>query len=260
MTIITITSDWGLKDHYLASVKGAILTQLPEAQIIDISHQIIRYDILQCAFVIKNCYKNFPDGTIHIIGVQTEASIDTPHTLVYHDKQYFIGADNGVFSLIFDPAPSEIIELNVIQESDYFTFSTRDVFVKVACEIAKGKAITSMGIKKNILKHRLMFNPIESANALNGNIIYIDNYENAISNISQEKFKRIGQGRAFKMILRTSSYEIKKIHTSYSDVPDGEMVILFGTSGFLEIAINQGNAAGLLGLSIYDAIRIEFND
>src|SRR5512133_2364165 len=100
MAIITLTSDWGLRDHYTGSVKGAILRQLPDAVIVDISHSIQPHNLNQAAFIVRNSYRNFPEGTIHIIGVIEEASIESPHTLVVHDGHYFIGADNGIFSMI----------------------------------------------------------------------------------------------------------------------------------------------------------------
>ena len=260
MSIITLTSDWGNKDYYKGAVKGTILSKLPGAKIIDISHEIPANDILQCSFILKNCYKSFPDGTVHIIGVRTEASIESPHTVVMIDNQFFIGADNGVFSLIFDSKPEKIIEINIHQESDYFTFSSRDVFVSCAVHLAQEKPIEELGSLKENLYHRMNFNPVFRDSSINGGIIYIDNYENAITNISQEMYRKIGKGRPFKIFLPSPGYEITEIKTSYSDVLDGEKLALFSSTGLLEIAINQGDAASLLGLKMYDSIRIEFYD
>jgi hypothetical protein len=260
MSIITLTSDWGYRDHYLGAVKGAIHSKIPGADIIDISHSIPSYDILQCSFVIKNAYRSFPGGTIHVIGMKTEASIESPHTLVYHNKQYFIGSDNGIFSLIFNEKPEKIVELNIMQESNFFTFSTRDVFVPAAARIANGEDIDDLGAPKENLYHRMNFEPVKSSSVIKGNIIYIDNYENAITNITQEIFKEVGKGRRFSIFLPSPGYDIEKINVSYSDVLDGEKLALFGSTHHLEIAINQGNAASLLGLEMYDPVRIEFYD
>ena len=259
MPIITLTSDWGYKDHYLGVVKGTIHTKIPGCTIIDITHDIPPFDILQCSFILKNCYRSFPPGTIHIIGIKTEASIEFPHVAILADNQYFIGADNGIFSLIFERKPKKIIELNIIQESDYFTFSTRDVFIKAALHIAQGKNIEELGSETSNLCHRLNFSPVISNSLIKGSVIYIDNYENVITNISQKIFKDVGNGKSFKIYLPSPGYEIDEISSSYGDVLDGEKLALFGTTGFLEIAINQGNASSLLGLKMYDPIRIEFN-
>ena len=102
MPIITLTTDLGLKDHYVASVKGAILSQIPDINIVDITHNIDAFNISQTAYVIRNCYKNFPAGSIHILGVDAELSIDNSHLAVFAGGHYFIGTDNGTFPLLFD--------------------------------------------------------------------------------------------------------------------------------------------------------------
>jgi S-adenosylmethionine hydrolase len=257
MPIITLTSDWGLKDHYLGAVKGAIYTRLPGVRIVDISHTIPPFDLNQAAFIIRNFYKNFPPGTIHILCINTEASIETPHTLVIHDGHYFIGADNGIFSLIFDEKPDSIIELDVLQDSDYFTFSARDVFVKVACYIAEGKPVEQLGSPKNFLLQKMSFKPAIDGNLIKGKVIYIDNYDNVFTNITEAFFKSVVKGRKFAIIFRSPSYRITVISKSYKDVVEGEMLALFSTSGHLEIAINQGKASSLLGLKMDQPVLIE---
>jgi len=256
MPIITLTSDWGLKDHYTAAVKGSIMKQLPKSNIVDISHEIPAFNIEQASFIIKNCYCNFPKGTIHIISVNTTASIDTPHVVVQNEGHYFIGADNGIFSLIFEKEPEKVIELEIIQDSDYFTFSSRDLFVKTACLIAKGSSIDELGQIKSSVNQKILFNPVVEENVIKGIVIYTDVYENAITNITEQLFVDNIKNRSFTIKFR--GYEIDTISKSYHDVPHGELLALFGSNGHLEIAINQGNASGLLGLNFKDTIRIEF--
>lgn len=256
MPIITLTSDWGHSDHYIGAVKGSILSLLPDVKIIDISHQVAPFNIEQAAFILKNCYKNFPKGTIHIIGVNTEESDKNPHTVVFIDDHYFIGTDNGIFSMIFDKPPKKIIELNIMQDSDYFTFSTRDRFVKAAIHLAEGKKIEDLGVERKKVNEKILFKPAVEKNIIKGIIIYIDSFENVITNITEQLFKKIGKGRKFSVLFRGES--INKIYKSYNDVPVGEIVAIFGSNGHLEIAINQGNASGLLGLGINDTVMIEF--
>ena len=137
MPIITLTTDLGLKDHYVASVKGAILSQIPDINIVDITHNIDAFNISQTAYVIRNCYKNFPAGSIHILGVDAELSIDNSHLAVFAGGHYFIGTDNGTFSLLFDELKAEkIVQLNISQNTDSLTFPIKDVFVVAACHIA----------------------------------------------------------------------------------------------------------------------------
>jgi S-adenosylmethionine hydrolase len=257
MAIITLTSDWGLKDHYLGAVKGAILRLLPGAQIVDICHDIPAFDLNQAAFIIRNFYKNYPEGSIHILGINSEASIENPHTLVVNGGHYFIGADNGIFSLIFDDPPDKIIDLDIIQDTDYFTFPSRDVFVKVACHIAEGKPLEELGhIKKNLVQ-RMSFKPIVDGNLIKGKVIYIDNYENVFTNITEPFFRSVVKGKKFAILFRSATYRITELSKSYKDVVDGEMLALFSSSGHLEIAINQGKASSLLGLKIDQPVLVE---
>lgn len=258
MPIITLTTDWGLRDHYVGAVKGKILSLAPEAQIVDISHELTPFNIEQAAFVLKNCYQSFPEGTIHIIGLNTEESDKFAHTVVKINKHYFIGTDNGIFSMIFSEKPEVIIELDIAQDTDYFTFSTRDRFLKAAIHIMNGKPLEELGNAKKKLNERILFKPVVDKNFIKGMVTYIDNYENLITNITEDLVKEIGKGRTFNVQLRGEN--IRKINKSYIDVPVGEIVVIFGSNGHLEIAINQGNASSLLGIGISDPIMIEFNN
>jgi len=257
MAIITLISDWGLKDHYLGAVKGAILSQLPDATIIDVSHTIPAFDLNQAAFIVRNFYKNFPPGTIHILNINTEASIETPHTLVIHEGHYFIGADNGIFSLIFDELPQQIYELEILQDTDYFTFSSRDIFVKVACHIAQGKPVGDLGKPRTTLLQKISFKPVIDGNLIKGKVIYVDNYENVFTNITETFFNSFVKGKKFAILFRSSAYRITEISKAYKDVVEGEMLALFSTSGYLEIAINQGKASSLLGLKTDQSVMVE---
>jgi len=259
MAIITLTSDWGLKDHYIGAVKGAIMRQLPGVTIVDISHTIPAFDLNQAAFIIRNFFRDFPEGTIHIIGVNTEAGIATPHTLIKHKGHFFIGADNGIFSLIFDEQPEMIIELDVIQDSDYFTFPTRDVFAKVACHIAAGKPIETLGRVKNKIMQKMAFQPVIEGDVIKGKVIYVDNYENVFTNITESLFKSAVKNRKFAITFRSPSYRITSISKSYQDVSEGEMLAIFSASGHLEIAINKGKASSLLGLKMDQSVIIEIS-
>jgi len=258
MPIITLTSDWGTKDHYLASVKGAILKQIPDARIIDISHHIPPHDLSQAAFVIKNCFRDFPPGTIHIIGVSTEESEVNPHTVVLAEEHYFIGADNGMFTMLFDDPPEKIMEITLMQDSEFFTFSSRDRFVKAAAMLANGDDISKLGDERDGLNQKFMFAPVVENNVIKGIVIYVDNYQNVITNITRDKFKEVGKNRKFVISFRGE--EIHVIKDSYSDVPVGEILALFGCNGHLEIAMNNGTASSLLGLHPDDPVRIEFLD
>ncbi len=260
MTIITLTTDWGVQNHYIGAVKGHLLRLIPHAHIVDISHQLPPFDILQASFTLKNAYPHFPEGSIHLLGVNSEAGMESPHVAIRHQGHYFIGADNGVFSLLFDGQPEEAVEVDIIQDSGYFTFSTRDVFARVAARIAKGEVLGRLGNPYPSLNQRIPFVPVVHPAKIIGKVIFIDGYENVFVNIDQALFREVGKGRSFAISFRSAGDGIDRIHQAYGDVMPGERLALFGSTGYLEIAINQGKASSLLGLSINDTVSIEFSE
>jgi S-adenosyl-L-methionine hydrolase (adenosine-forming) len=256
MAIITLTSDWGTSDYYLAAVKGSILSQLPQATIVDISHHIKQFDLEGTAFTLRNCYRHFPKGTIHIVGVNTEESIDNPHIVLKADGHYFIGADNGIFSMIFGEQPIEAVELDIPLDSDYFTFSTRDRFVKAAILLVKGEPLSSLGEPRTALTPRILFQPAVSQNIIKGMVIHVDAYENLITNITEKLFRAQRNNRKFEIYF--SGYRINHISKAYTDEGIAELVALFGSHGMLEIAINHGKAASLCGMERFNPVDVNF--
>lgn len=260
MALITLTTDHGTKDFTVSAIKGTIYKNLPEAKIVDISHDVPKFDIMQAAFILRNAYPHFPKNSIHIIGVLPDESPDKPHIVVHYKNQFFIGADNGMFSLLMDDKPDQIIELNISASlEDDFIRPTRDVFVKAACHIARGGTLEVLGRKKENFNERSMFRAIVNENSIRGTVIYIDNYGNAITNISELLFKEVRRGRPFTISFRVPGYDIHKISNRYQDVPPSERLALFGSTDFLEIAINVGNASELLGLNINDIVTVSFH-
>ncbi len=259
MAIVTLTTDWGLRDHFLASVKGSLLKSIQGVQIIDVSHEIDPFATYQASFVLKSAFPNFPDGTIHIIGVNSDASIDQPHIAVKCHNQYFIGADNGIFSMMFEDSPMEIVELEIIQDSDKYTFSSKDVFIKAAKHLSEDKDIMELGNKRESIRKAMTFAPVIEMDSntitIIGKVVYIDRYENAITNISEELFEEYVDGKNF-MINFHSFDNITEISKSYLDVPAGEICVLFDSNNLMEISMNQGNASSLLGLAIDTRVRI----
>ncbi len=256
MGVITIVSDWGLHDYYLSSVKGMIYRHCPDARIVDISHQVSPHDSAEAAFLLKNTFRSFPDGTVHIIGVNTEESISKPHTVAYYEKQYFIGTDDGIFSLIFDHKPDKLVSLDIPMESSFHTFSSRDRFAKAATMLIQGAVIEDLGQVKEGLTEKLLFNPPVVEDVLKGIVIHVDNYKNLITNVTYDVFKEFVKGYDFEIAFRSKSYRIFEINDSYGDVRPGEIVALFTGNNMLEIAINSGKAATLLGVRKDDPLVI----
>ncbi|RMG79769.1 MAG: hypothetical protein D6707_07580 [Bacteroidetes bacterium] len=258
MGIITFTSDLGNKDFYVSAVKGKILSLNPDAQIIDISHEIEKFNIIEAAFNVKNIIKDFPEKTVHIISVLPEATETSPHLICEYKKQYFIASDNGIFSLIFESNPDKIIEPVITYDSDSTTFPTKDIFAKIAAHLSKGGKPEDLGGIRDSYLERTTFLPVYSENFIQGTVIYIDSYGNLFTNITQRLFEDVRNKRRFTILIRGKEYRISSISKSYNDVPSGEIVALFSDTGYLEIANNLGNASNLLGLQKNDTIRIEF--
>jgi S-adenosylmethionine hydrolase len=275
MSIITLTTDFGIKDHFIANIKGAILTEIPEVNIVDISHQISPFNILEAAYIVQNSYRSFPLGTIHIIGVDSELNTENKHLVVKFEGQYFICADNGIMSMAcLNIEPEKIVEIN-IHDKLISNFSVLDVFVKVACHISRGGKLEVIGKGISKIKSVKNLTPFinESKNQIIGNVIYIDNYGNVITNITKSFFREVSKSREFEISVR--NYKFKKIHSKYSDIVnfsideskrnnDGQALAIFNSSLNLEIAIyksnpvNFGTAASLMGLNILDTVTVNF--
>jgi len=257
MPIITLLSDWGLTDHYAASVKGAILSRIPDAVIVDISHNIRLFDIKHASFVMRNAWHSFPEGTIHIIGVDSIESDKHPHVIVKSEGHYFIGADTGLISLILNDEPEKIISINVNQDSGYFTFPTRDRFVKVAAMLAKGTKMEELGELRAALNPKALLQPDFDGKTIYGKVMHIDHYENVFINIT-DLFVRDCLGKnTFRIVFKKDEIPLVK---AYEDVREGNTCALFASNGYLQIAVNRGRAASLLGMAMDNDVLIVKGD
>ncbi len=274
MSFITLTTDFGTKDHFVGAVKGAIYSELADAKIVDITHEISPFNITETAYILKNSYKSFPKGTIHIVGVDSELSAESKHIALELDGHFFVCPDNGLISMIASEInPSKIVEINIHDRIES-SFPVLDVFVQVACFIARGGNLTVIGKEIKEYKKLIEIQPKvnQSQNQIIGGVLYIDNYGNLISNISKKMFNEIGKGRTFK--ITASRYSFIKIFNKYNEITansdknlrqfDGNKLAIFNSAGYLEIAIYRSNlksvggASTLLGLEYRDPIIINF--
>ena len=275
MSIITLTTDFGTKDHFVGAVKGSIYNELEEAKVIDISHQITPFSITQTAYVLKNAYKNFPKGTIHIIGVDSEISVENKPIAILLDGQYFIGCDNGILSLITNEIrPEKMVEITIPDPEEY-QFAILGKFIKVACHIARGGMLEVIGMQIDSIREIVEIQPFINSekNQILGSVIYIDNFGNVVSNISKSVFSEVGKGRDFEIVAR--NYRFTKVYKRYNEVvdytiptdkrqDDGKRLALFNSANFLEIALYRSNlktvggASVLLGLKYRDPITVKF--
>ena len=275
MPIITLTTDFGLKDHFAGAVKGAIYSEMADAKIVDISHNVSPFHITEAAYIIQNAYRNFPEGTIHIIGIDSEQNAENKHIAVKVEGHYFVCANNGIMSMITRTiVPEELVEIN-IHDRIKTNFTELDVFVQVACHIARGGTLGVIGKPIKEIKAITGIMPVINSDQkqIIGNVIYVDNYGNVITNITRRLFDDVGKGRTF--IIQARRAHFKKIHERYSDAinfdiektkreEDGKKIALFNSSGYLELAIYKsnpstvGSASTLFGLDYRDTVSITF--
>ena len=220
MSIITLTTDFGTKDHFVGAVKGSIYNELAEAKVVDISHHITPFSVTQTAYVLKNADKNFPKGTIHIIGVDSEISVENKPIAILLDGQYFIGCDNGILSLITNEIrPEKMVEITIPDPEEY-QFAILGKFIKVACHIARGGMLEVIGMQIDSIKEIVEIQPFINSekNQILGSVIYIHNFVNVVSNISKSVFSDVGKGREFEIVAR--NYRFTQVYKRYNEVVD----------------------------------------
>ncbi len=274
MSIITLTTDYGLKDHYVGALKGKIISENNKVTVIDITHLINPFNIAQTSYVINSAYSHFPKNTVHLIAVDGELSKENKHIAMQWNDHFFVCADNGILSMLIQKMnPQKLVEIN-FQDRLMPDASDEDVLVKVANHLANGGSLNVIGKEIESIKQITEVKPVVSDDlkTIKGNVIYIDHYGNVITNISKKLFDEICKNRIFEISFKTKT--IKSIFKRYTDIAtsgkypvkdyEGEKLAVFNDSGFLEIAIfrsnpdNVGSASTLLGLEYRDVITINF--
>lgn len=254
MPIITFMTDFGLMDNYVAIVKGALLNQNSDLNIIDISHNVTKHDIVQAAYTLKQAYPYFPKGTIHIVSVKERYSQDISFVIIEKNGHFFVGPDNGIFSLIFDELPTEIYLLDKVDDE---VFPLPQVAAKAVGHILSDKALEKTCTKQEHIEIRFAIQPVIGQNHMRGTVILIDDFGNAIVNIKQELFESARAGRPFAIYVKRKS-PISKLSEHYLSVNIGEILALFNSANYLEIGVSMGNASTLLDIHPEDTIQIDF--
>lgn len=256
--IISLLTDFGEKDHYVASMKGVILNINPQCILVDITHEVRPHDIQEGAFILANTYSYFPKGTIHLSVVDPEVGGMRKPVLLVTQNYFFVGPDNGLFTFIAQR--EKVKQVVVLTHKKYFlprismTFHGRDIFAPVAAYLSLGIKPNAFGYKTSALKKLRYQKPIIKEGKLLGEIFHIDTFGNLVSNIDEEKLFRFIKGRPFVIrIGRTIVHSLKK---GYWEGKKSEKIALIGSGGFLEISINEGNAQKVLKLKKGDPIQI----
>ena len=275
MSIITLTTDYGNKDYYVSSLKAKLISNIDNVNIVDISHDISPFNLAEAGYVLQGAFDEFPKGTIHILSVDSELTPENKHVVIKYNNCFFIGADNGVFSLIFrDTRPDQIFEINLHSNYNY-KISADDLFVKVAAHINRSGPLNVVGSEIKKIKEIYNLRPVvnKEGNQIIGSVIYIDNYGNVVTNITKKIFNEVSKTRSFTINARNVKFS--KIHQNYSDAidfnlekknreEDGKKIALFNSLGYLQLSIYKsnpqtvGSASTLFGLNYRDPVSVYF--
>ena len=246
--IITLTTDFGLCDHYAGTMKGVILRICPEANIVDINHEVTPYEIAEGAYTIAQAYSFFPRKTVHVVVVDPGVGTSRRALVAEAAGQYFVAPDNGVLSLIF---AREKHKVRVISNQRYFlkpvsqTFHGRDIFAPAAAHLAKGAKFASMGKPiDNYLRSEFGSPTRTGKHFWTGAVLKVDRFGNLVTNFRLPDFPGLEQ-RAFEMVVGPQS--VSRVAQNYGECALGELFLIVGSAGYLEISANQASAAKLLG-------------
>lgn len=247
MAIITLTSDIGQQDYLVGAVKGQLLQVNPQFNLVDISHTISPFNLPQAAYVCRNAISNFPPFSYHILLVNLFEKKPEQLLLAYHNDQYILCADNGLLTMILEDKPEMVIGLQLNRSAIKNTLYCARVMGEAIQELLNGTSLQHIGIPDVSFTEKNHLRPLLGENWIEGQIIFIDNFENIIVNVTRDQFEMQRRGRSFKIEFKRNEI-ISTVSETYADVPEGEKLAIFNSAGYLEIAINKGNAAGLFGL------------
>jgi S-adenosyl-L-methionine hydrolase (adenosine-forming) len=247
MPLLTLTSDIGAQDYLAGAIKGTVMSASPSFQVVDITHQLLPFNDPQAAYVIRNAIRHFPAGTFHLIFVNLFQYVPDHLLMVKHNNQYLCLADNGLITMILEEPPQEVVSLALDKNKPRNTIACAEVFATAVTNITAGKKLTDIGDASVSIQVRNPLRPMVTNQYIEGQIIFVDQFENVVVNITRDEFEMQRKGRSFKIVFKRDEV-IDQISETYANAAEGDKLALFNSAGYLEIAINKGNAAGLFGL------------
>lgn len=258
MPLLTLTSDIGNRDYLVSAIKAQLLQTNEQFNIIDISHQIPPFNYPQAAYVCRSAVHHFPEFSYHIILVNLFETKPVRLLLAFHKNQYYLCADNGLLPMILEEKPELVIEIPLEKDAATNTIYLTGVMGDTIHKLNNGTSIQTIGIADVNYIQKNSWQPLPGENWIEGLIIFIDNFENVIINITRSYFEEQRKGRNFRIVFKRDEV-ITKISETYADVEEGEKLAFFNNAGYLEIAINKGNAAGLFGLKGFSEKQIQIS-
>lgn len=270
-SIVTITTDFGTQDGYVPAMKGTMLSIAPSARLVDVTHEVDPQDVMESAFVLMSAQPFFPEGTVHLVVVDPGVGTDRRAVALRHGDHWYVGPDNGVFPLVLDGnTPDAMVELTNPDTwrtpTPSATFHGRDIFAPAAAHLAAGRRLDDLGTPIDRLEPLHWAQPITDTRTIQGWIVHVDHFGNCVTNIRRstvaDAVDLADESPQAEDIPPVEAYVgssvLDSIHGTYGDVSEEDPLLLFGSTGFLEVAVNGGNAADLLDIRKGDSIKIVF--
>lgn len=271
--LITITTDFGTQDAYVPAMKGTILSICPEARLVDVTHDISPQDVMEAAFVLRSARPYFPNGAIHLVVVDPGVGTERRAVALRAGDHWFVGPDNGVFPLVLDDEPPDtMVELDDPafwrSASPSTTFHGRDIFAPAAAHLAAGEPMEALGSPIDALEPLRWALPSTAPRTVQGWIVHIDHFGNCITNVRRSTLAEAAElddpNPSLDVFPPLKCYVgntvLRELHSTYGAVPEADPLLLFGSTGFLEVAVNGGNAAELLDIRKGDSVKFAFED
>jgi len=255
--IITLTTDFGLSDPFVGIMKGVIFSIVSDVQIVDITHDIRSYDILEAAFVLKTTYSYFPAGTIHVVVVDPGVGSARHPLAAFSQDHYFVAPDNGVLSFVLDTGPPNLPTIHRISNESLFqgaisrTFHGRDIFAPTAAHLARGAPIDTVGERiLDFVKKPLPRARPRGENGLLARVLRIDKFGNIVTDLRRDDLHD-------DFVIRVAGLDVTRLCESFSEADPSEFFAIEGSTGYIEIALNQGSAAERLNVPLGTEIEVE---
>lgn len=257
MPLITFLSDFGWRDHYVAAVKAKILSEDANLQVVDITHNITKHDIIHAAHVLKSVYQEFPEGSVHIVAVNSLSEANEDIIAAEIKGHYFLASNNGILSLLREKDPDQIVKIDTELKGN---FLAKDVLAPGAAKLLKAQNITALGSALATEKFKKFIIPKVKATReiIQGHVVHIDDYGNLITDIMRYDYDILSKGKSVQIKFR--NYSLTGVQKHYHESQGGEAFAIFNDQGVLEIGIKEGNAAELLGMEYNSMVSVKFED
>ena len=264
MGVLTLLTDFGYRDHYVAALRARLLHLAPTLPVLDITHGVEPYNIAHAVHVLRAVFRDFPPGTTHLItvsdyGASAAGAVATPAWLAAeHEGHYFVAADNGLLPLLCDGVPAQLVRLEAGPPAALppSLNPTRDVLAPAAVRLAQGQPLGSLGSAAADLYLLTNRQVRLQDNRITGHVVHVDHYGNLITNISREAVEAVGRGRP--TAVHFGREIVRELRPHFAAAPPGEIVCTFNSQGCLSVAVNQGHASELLGLYFDSQVDVRF--